>query len=146
MMKIRIVWPGRTRERYLTEGIDHYLKLLGRFARVSVVEVREERGKSREDALAAEGSRIIRQTQSFVLLDEKGDELTSPGFASLLGERPAVDFVLGGPFGVSREVRDRADTILALSRMTLTHEMARLVLLEQLYRAFTIQKGMEYHH
>lgn len=145
-MKIRIIWTGKTKERYLSEGIGYYLRLLGTAAQVSVIEIKEEKGKEREKLLAAEGKRILKQTQSYVLLDEKGRELTSRDFAAFLGNRSTVDFVVGGPYGVSDEVREKAGSVIALSRMTFTHEMARLFLLEQLYRATTIMKGKGYHH
>jgi 23S rRNA (pseudouridine1915-N3)-methyltransferase len=88
----------------------------------------------------------MRQSASYILLDERGRELSSPEFASVLEGRPEADFVLGGPYGVSEEVRARAADTIALSRMTLPHEMARLLLVEQLYRAMTILRGGGYHH
>lgn len=96
--------------------------------------------------MAAEARKIFRQTGDYFLLDERGREFTSVALADFLKGVDSADFVLGGPFGVSSEVRDRAKGCIALSRMTLTHEMARLLFLEQLYRAFTIIKGKEYHH
>jgi 23S rRNA (pseudouridine1915-N3)-methyltransferase len=146
MAKIKTIWIGKTKERYLTEGINHYLKLLTPMAQVSVVEIREERGRQREAALAAEARKVLKQTQDFFLLDEKGEALTSVELARFLKDRDSADFVIGGPFGVSAEVKGKAKGIIALSKMTLTHEMARLLFLEQLYRAFAILKGKEYHH
>lgn len=146
MLKLRVIWVGRTRERYLAEGIERYRALLGPLCRLSVVEVKEERGKDRAAARAAEGKRIMKQTPSYVLLDERGQEFSSPAFARYIGAAGAADFVIGGPYGVSDEVRERAAATVALSRMTFTHEMARLVLLEQLYRAVTILTGKEYHY
>lgn len=145
-MKIRIIWAGKTKERHLKEGIDRYRALLGYYAPLSLVEIREEKGKGREAALAAEGQRILKQTQSYILLDEKGKEFTSVEFAGFLENRSAVDFVIGGPYGVSDEVRGKAVNVIALSKMTFTHEMVRVFFLEQLYRAMTILKGKEYHH
>ncbi|HEX8949240.1 MAG TPA: 23S rRNA (pseudouridine(1915)-N(3))-methyltransferase RlmH [Dissulfurispiraceae bacterium] len=145
-MKIRIFWIGRTKERYLQEGIDRYLKLLGPLSRVTIVEIKEEKGKAREKALHEEGRRILKQAQAYVLLDERGRELSSEGLAGFLRERGSIDFVIGGPYGVSDEVRAHAGDIVSLSRMTFTHEMVRVLFLEQLYRAMTIIKGKEYHH
>lgn len=145
-VNVRIVWVGRTKEPYLNEGINRYLKLLKPSSKVSIIEVREERGKGRAGSLPAEGKRILRQTQSYILLDDRGKELTSEGFAAFLKDKESIDFVIGGPYGVSGEVREKARETIALSRMTFTHEMARLILLEQLYRASTIIKGREYHH
>ncbi len=146
MQKIRILWPGKTKDRHLAEGINHYLKLLTPVTRLSVVEIREERGKSRDAAMTAEAKRILKQADVFYLLDEKGKQYTSVEFARFLQENEQVEFVLGGAFGVSDEVRQKSKGSIALSKMTLTHEMARLLFLEQLYRAFTILKGKEYHH
>ncbi len=145
-MKIRILWVGKTKERCLNEGIEHYRKLLGPASRVSIVEIKEEKGKSREKQLSEEGRRILKQTQSYILLDERGREFTSVEFARFLEKKGNADFVMGGPYGVSDEVREKASGAIALSRMTFTHEMARVLFLEQLYRATTIMKGKEYHY
>lgn len=146
MLKLRVIWVGRTKERCLAEGIERYRTLLGPLCRLSVVEVKEERGKDREAARSAEGKRIMKLTSSYVALDEQGKEYSSPGFARFIERAGALDFVIGGPYGLSPEVKEKAAAAVALSRMTFTHEMARLVLLEQLYRAMTILKGKEYHH
>jgi 23S rRNA (pseudouridine1915-N3)-methyltransferase len=146
MAKIRIVWVGKTKERYLTEGINHYLKLLTPMAQVSIVEIKEDKGRQKEAAMAAEARKILKQTADYFILDEKGEEFSSVGMARFMKERDVIDFVIGGPFGVSHEVKEKAKGSIALSKMTLTHEIARLLFLEQLYRAFTIIKGKEYHH
>jgi 23S rRNA (pseudouridine1915-N3)-methyltransferase len=146
MAKIKIVWIGKTKERYLTEGINHYLKLLTPMAQVSVVEIKEEKGRQKEAAMLAEAKKVLKQTRDYFLLDENGEELNSVALARFLKDRDAVDFVIGGPFGVSAEVKEKAKGSIALSKMTLTHEIARLLFLEQIYRAFTILKGKEYHH
>jgi 23S rRNA (pseudouridine1915-N3)-methyltransferase len=114
-------------------------------SRVSVVEIKEEKGRG-SAAQAAETRKIMKQTPGFYLLDEKGRQFTSVEFASFLKGQESMDFVIGGAFGVTDEIRKSAKGSIALSKMTLTHEMARLLFLEQLYRAFTILKGKEYHH
>ncbi len=145
-MKLRLVWVGRTRERSLIEGIHRYQLLLRAFAHVSIVEVPDCRGRDRAKAVEEEGRRILRLGEPYLLLDERGRQLSSPEFADFIGSRGAHTFVIGGAFGVSEAVRQGALDTIALSKMTLTHEMARLVLIEQLYRAMTILRGMEYHH
>lgn len=145
-MKIRIFWVGKTKERYLIEGINHYLKLIRHMAQISIIEIKDEKGKTRDEALSLEGRRTLKQTDSYILLDERGEEFSSKDFARYLKDRGSIDFVMGGAFGVSDEVRGKASDTIALSKMTLTHEMTRLVFLEQLYRALTIIKGKEYHH
>src|SRR5271169_2066431 len=149
-MKIRILWIGKTKERYLNEGIERYLKMLSPMAQVSIIEIKEQKGKNREDSLSEEKKKILKQTQSYTLLDPAGREFTSPGFARFLQERDSVtdflDFVIGGPYGVSDEIRDKAGKVISLSRMTFTHEMIRVFFLEQLFRSMTIINGREYHH
>lgn len=146
MRKIKILWPGKTKDRHLAEGINYYLKLLTPLARLSVVEIKEEKGKAKDAARAAEAKRILKQATDFFLLDEKGRQYSSVEFARFLKDHEQVEFVIGGAFGVTDEVRQKSKGAIALSRMTLTHEMARLLFLEQLYRAFTILQGKEYHH
>ncbi len=120
--------------------------MLGTMARVSIIEIKEQKGKSREDSLSEEKRRILKQTRSYTLLDLAGKEFTSPGFARFLQKRDSIDFLIGGPYGVSDEIRDKAEQVISLSRMTFTHEMVRVFFLEQLFRAMTIINGKEYHH
>jgi 23S rRNA (pseudouridine1915-N3)-methyltransferase len=145
-MKLRIIWTGKTKEKYAAEGVAKYLKLLRPMAQVEVVEIKEQKSGSMEDRLAKEGEKILKQTSSYVLLDERGTGYSSVQFAEALRDRAQADFVLGGPYGVSEAVRSAASERMSLSKMTLTHEMARVLLLEQLYRAMTIMKGGSYHH
>ncbi|MGE5299729.1 MAG: 23S rRNA (pseudouridine(1915)-N(3))-methyltransferase RlmH [Acidobacteriota bacterium] len=146
-MKIRLVWVGKTKERFIQEGIEKYLRLLRPFADVAVSEIREEKGKDIQRMVEKEGERILKLRSPYVLLDEKGREYTSAGFADFLsGRQPYVHFVVGGAYGVSERVKEAAEGTVALSEMTLTHEMSRLLLVEQLYRAFTIMHKRGYHH
>ena len=105
-------------------------------AQVAIVEIKERKGKNVEDYLS----------RPYVLLDRSGKEFTSIGFARFLQERESVDFVIGGPYGVSDDVRNKAESIMSLSRMTFTHDMVRVFFLEQIFRAMTIIHGKEYHH
>lgn len=146
MMKVRIVWVGRTKEVYINAGINRYLKLLKNSINLKIIEVRDERGKEYQKTIIEEGKRILRQTSSYVLVDELGIEMSSKQFASFLSGRDAIDFVIGGHYGVSDEVRNNSSLAISLSKMTFTHEMARLIFLEQLYRSVTIIKGMDYHY
>ena len=147
--RIRLLWVGKTREAYLKKGVDDYLERLAPYADVEVVEIKEEKGASggiSPEGLLREGRRIIGRSGGYVLLDERGRKMTSSELADFLRQRPSVDFVLGGAYGVSDEVRANARDTISLSSMTLTHEMARLLFTEQLYRACTIISGMRYHH
>ena len=146
-MKIKLVWVGKTKERFIDEGIKKYLRLLRPFGDVGVVEIKEEKGKDIHRMVEKEGERIIKLPTPFILLDERGKGYTSPEFAEFLSRRASTPtFVVGGSYGVSESVRDAAECKVALSKMTLTHEMARLVLVEQIYRAFTIVHKRGYHH
>lgn len=146
-MKITLIWVGKTKERFILEGINKYIGFLKPFAEVSITVIKEEKGKDIQRMAAKEGERIERLQIPYVLLDEKGKNLSSTEFAGFLDRRrPAVSFVLGGAYGVSDRIKTMARDTIALSRMTLTHEMARLVLAEQLYRAFTILHKRGYHH
>ena len=150
-MRVRLIWVGKTRNEHLRALIDEYVQRLGRFVRCEIVEVRE--GTSGEErAIIEEGRRItgmLGDNSPVVLLDLTGRQWSSPELAAELEgwQLRAVKelaFVVGSHAGVSAEVRKRADICWSLSRLTLTHEMARLVLVEQLYRAYTIMRGLPY--
>ncbi|CAL5220528.1 g2560 [Coccomyxa viridis] len=133
-----------------------WLDKLQRYTQASELVVRPNPKKSSEPEMAmqAEGERILRALSPqdmLVVLDERGKEATSEGFAELLAKagdngRPSIAFCIGGPHGHSSEVRGRADVMLRLSGCVLNHQVARIVLLEQLYRAWTILRGEPYHH
>jgi 23S rRNA (pseudouridine1915-N3)-methyltransferase len=146
-MKIWVMWVGKTKERFIDEGIRKYAALLKPYADVSIAEIKEEKGKDIQKMLEKEGERIMKTGTPYVLLDEKGKCLTSVQFADFMGKHPGgVTFVLGGAYGVSQEVKEAARETIALSKMTLTHEMSRLLLMEQMFRAYTIIHKRRYHH
>ncbi len=152
-MRLRIVAVGRDRSGLYAPAIEEYAKRIARHARLEIVEVPEARkhaGTAR--AKDEEGESLLARLsdrERVVLLDERGDEPTSVALAGRLARwlqgGKDVAFVVGGSDGLSAAVRARADETLALSRMTLAHRLARLVLAEQLYRAFTILRGEPYH-
>ncbi len=151
MRKIRLIWVGKSKDSFIRDGVDKYLKLLKPYVRVEVVEVKGAKDTERKTLKRREGLRILEKASSFILLDEGGVEMTSLEFAGFLGKNildgpQPRDLVIGGAYGVSEEVRQAAWKRLSLSRMTLTHQMARVTLLEQIYRAFTIIKGKAYHY
>ncbi len=116
---------------------------------MSTVEVKEERGAASGTAAAIEreADRVLKKLPGrFVLLDAGGKALDSPGLAEYLRDRGRVDLVIGGPYGVSQRLKDAAAERISLSPMTFTHQMARVVLLEQLYRALTIINRRSYHN
>lgn len=155
-MKIHLIFVGKTRELYLRDGIDDFLERLRRYVQVEVRIVRSERLKRKNQAtrvVAAESERVataVPRDAHLVVLDRQGKHMSSEGLAHWW-QRLEQDgcrklcFAVGGVLGFSVELRGRAQTLLALSKMTYTHEMSRLILVEQLYRACTIMRGEKYH-
>ena len=153
-MRIRILWVGKTQEEWVRRGIEEYAGRIRRYLPLEIGEAREEKGAQVEAGREAECLRLMKampKNARLILLDERGDELTSPQFAAFLGaERDhgtgELVFAVGGAYGFSEAFRARAAKTLALSRMTFTHQMVRIFLLEQIYRGFTILNGEPYHH
>jgi 23S rRNA (pseudouridine1915-N3)-methyltransferase len=150
-MRIRFIWPGKTKDEHLRALVAEYLKRLTRFVRCEVIETRESAGSDR-DGVKKESQRIldaIPTASILVLLDLHGRERSSQELADEVrrwenDSIKEVAIVIGGADGVSREVAARAQQLWRLSRLTLTHEMARVVCVEQLYRAYTINRGLPY--
>ena len=146
-MKIQLIWVGKTRERFIHDGLHKYLKLLQPYADVVITEIREEKVKDISRMLGKEGERIQNLKVPYILLDEKGEYLDSLAFSRFIDKQGrSAAFLFGGAYGVSEAVKAKAIRKLALSPMTLTHEMARLIFMEQLYRSFTIIQKKGYHH
>ena len=158
-MKIRIVAVGKLKEKYLREGVAEYEKRLAPFASVELLETREEymaenpSEAQRQQTLAKEGERLLRlvpEKSFLIVLDVKGKLLSSEALAKELASRALqgqsdLTFLIGGAFGLSPAVRERADLRISFSPMTFTHQMVRLLLYEQIYRAFKINRGEKYH-
>jgi 23S rRNA (pseudouridine1915-N3)-methyltransferase len=150
-MRIRIIWTGKTRDARLRALIADYSARLSHFARCEVTELREL-GRTDKTGIDKETKRIsdaLRQGSITVLLDPDGTEWTSQQLAAQVKSWEGngikeVAFVVGGPNGLADDLKARADNRWSLSRLTLTHEMARVLLLEQLYRAYTIVHGLPY--
>lgn len=145
-MKIRVIWVGKAKEGFIREGIEKYKRLIVPFCEIEFVEIPDSREKNTERAMQKEGERIVKIAPRFVLLNEKGKELTSVQFTGFLQRSNITDFVIGGPYGVSETVTKKASDVLSLSKMTFTHEMSRIIFLEQIYRACTIMNKRGYHH
>ncbi len=144
---IRIVCVGRLKERHYAEAAGEYLKRLGRYAKVEVRELKECTDKNSEVAMMREADAILallRNDTYAVVLDRRGMRLTSEGMARLL-KKTDVTFIIGGPEGLSDAVKQRAGLALSLSDMTFPHQLARVMLLEQVYRGCTINAGDRYH-
>ncbi len=155
MLQIIILLVGKTREEFIKEGLDFYQKRLRPYLKLTLKSVREEREGTNLPAeliKSREGERLLAQIppRSYVVaLDPKGKEFTSEAFAAWLTKREQdsrpLTFLLGGHLGLDHAVLAQAHENLSLSRLTLTHELSRLILLEQLYRAMTIITGHPYH-
>lgn len=158
-MKITIVCAGKIKEKYLECGITEFKKRLTPFAKVDIIEIAEEKMKEnpseaeKQKTLTLEGERLLRQVPAgsyLFVLDVYGKERSSEELAARIDElliegKSSLTFLIGGAFGLSEEVRKAADERLSFSKMTFTHQMVRLLLVEQIYRAFKINRGEKYH-
>lgn len=153
-MNIKIVAIGKTSTPYIKEGLEVYFKRLKHYVKTDLVEIPDVHYKERDRQKEKEGEAIlknIKQDDLVILLDEKGDNPSSRELANFFqkkmnaGTRQMV-LVIGGAFGFSPELYDRANGLLSFSKMTFSHEMIRLFLLEQIYRSYTILKGESYHN
>ncbi len=145
---------GKPRDRHLASAIDEYETRAARYWPFEVIEVREAsaRGVPPADVRSREGTRLLERIPvgaSLIACDERGDRLTSPLFATMIAsardQARDLAFVIGGAFGLPEVVREGASRLIQLAPWTLPHELARLVLAEQLYRAGTIARGEPYH-
>lgn len=158
-MKITIVCAGKLKEKYLRDGIAEYEKRLRPYADLRTIEIIEERMMDRPssaekyEVLRREGERLsaqIPQGAYLIVLDVGGEEMSSEKFSAridhlmLMGESH-IAFLIGGPFGLSDELRQRADLRLSFSQFTLPHQLIRLFLMEQIYRSFKISRHEPYH-
>jgi 23S rRNA (pseudouridine1915-N3)-methyltransferase len=151
-VRLRLIWVGKTRNGHINALVDDYVKRLARFARVEVTELREGVSADERAVVEEEGKRIVAalaSNSSTVLLDVEGRQFSSHELATQIeawqnAGAKEVAFVVGGHLGVTDEIKHRAHLRWSLSRLTLTHEMARVVVVEQLYRAYTILRGLPY--
>lgn len=152
-MRFHLIWVGKTKNEHLRALVADYLQRLEHFTRCTVTEVREgTRGANEREVLASEERHLLAALKTevpYVLLSEEGRMYSSPELARQVEDWQGsgireLAFVIGGHYGFSAEMRRRASQVWSLSRLTYTHEMARVVLVEQLYRAFTIIRGLPY--
>ena len=156
-MKITLAVIGKTETGFVRQGIEEYVKRLQHYVQFNIQyigDVKGTRNMSEAQQKVAEGKLLLDALETsdyVVLLDEHGTERTSMDYSQWLQRRIAsgnkrLVFVVGGPYGFSQEVYDRANEKMSLSKMTFPHELVRLIFVEQLYRAFTILKHEPYHH
>jgi 23S rRNA (pseudouridine1915-N3)-methyltransferase len=155
-MKFRLLWVRSNADSEFGDAIDRYVNRIKHFFPIEVIEIASERGRQSESDVAimrAQSTRLMAALPAqghVVVLDERGRQLDSLKFAKWIErmtiEQPhGVTFVMGGDIGLTDAIRQRADTLLSLSAMTLPHQIARVVLLEQIYRACTLMRNIAYH-
>ncbi len=157
MFNIKIITVGKLKEQYLKDACCEYLKRLKRFGNVQVIELDEYRlsdnpsDKEIEKALEIEGNNILKQAKGYLIaMCIEGKQLSSTKFAEKIS-RISVDgqnnisFIIGSSFGIAENVKKSADFMLSMSEMTFPHQLARVMLLEQIYRAFQINSNGKYH-
>ena len=155
-MKIRLIWPESSSEKDFATAIERYVQRIRHFFPIEVVEVRGPRGRQSQTDVAimrGQSERLaaaVPDRGTVVVLDERGQTFDSLKFARWL-ERLTIDsphgihFVVGGDVGLDESIKQRADVLLSLSALTLPHQVARVVLLEQIYRACTLMRNIRYH-
>ena len=152
-MKLRVVWVGKNRDPWVKEVVAEYAGRIRRYASLELGEARDEKGAEAEEMRRRECERLeklVPPGATLLLLDERGEQMDSPDLAAYIGKQRDTGtgelvFAIGGAYGFSEEFRRRG-RLLALSKMTFTHQMVRVFLLEQIYRAFTILNNEPYHH
>lgn len=156
-MTIKLLTVGKTDDDRLQSLIDMYVGRLGHYNKFEleiIPDIRKTKNLDIEQQKIKEGQNILAKVNTsdfLVLLDENGKQLSSEGFSEYIQKRlnsgmKQLIFVIGGPYGFSKEVYSRADSKISLSKMTFSHQMVRLFFVEQLYRSFTILKNEPYHH
>jgi 23S rRNA (pseudouridine1915-N3)-methyltransferase len=152
-LKLKVLWVGKSRDPWVKDAIEEYAGRIRRYCPLDLIDIRDEKGAAAEEMRRRECERLEKQIPpgaTLILLDERGEQMDSPALAAFVAKQRdsgigEVVFVIGGAYGFSEEFRRRGK-LLALSKMTFTHQMVRAFLLEQIYRAFTILNGEPYHH
>jgi len=156
-MKITLILVGKTDKKYIIDGIAEYEKRLMHYCKFEVKvipDIKNTKAMSAEVQMQKEGEQIIsllRPSTETILLDERGREYSSVEFAKFIERKGIagqsdITFVVGGPYGFSQELKGIAKSMVSLSKLTFSHQLVRLLFVEQLYRAMTIIKGEPYHH
>ena len=153
MINVTLIAVGKLKEKYLRDAVAEYFKRLGAFCKINIIEIGDNPSKAQIDnVLEKEGQRIIKKipkSSSVITLCIEGKEYSSPDFSHLLENismtSSSICFIIGGSFGLSNEVKGLSNYKLSFGKMTLPHQLARVVLLEQVYRAFSISNNSKYH-
>ena len=158
-MKIKLVTVGKLKEKYLKDGIAEYMKRLNRFCKVEMIELADEKTPDKasdlenQQILKKEGNKIlakINEREFVIALAIEGNQFPSEKFSQLMMDTTVhgfsdITFVIGGSLGLYPAVKKRANLLMSFGKLTLPHQLMRLVLIEQIYRAFMIQQGSPYH-
>ncbi len=149
---IKIITVGSVKEKYLKEAIEEYLKRLRKYTNVEIVELKDEGFVESQKAILLEGQKIMKNLNLkdyIITLEIQESQLTSEEFAEkidkILLENSNITFIIGGSYGISDEVKKQAKFKLSFSKMTFPHQLFRVILLEQIYRAFKINHNESYH-
>ena len=149
---IKIICLGKIKEQYLTDGIKEYLKRIGKYHQIEIIELEDVGLEDRVVTLRKEQERIMKHinTKDYIItLEIEGKEESSPEFAKRLNDifitNSNITFIIGGSYGLSDEIKNLSNYKLSFSKMTFPHQLFRLILLEQIYRAFKINNNEEYH-
>ena len=159
MLKVKVICVGKLKERFYTEAVDEYTKRLDRYCNIEIIQLPESRLPENpsdaqiQDALLKESSAIEKLLQlggRAIALCVEGKQISSESFGTLLKSSATegisrLNFIIGGSFGLHSNIKSNADILLSMSKMTFPHHLVRVMLLEQLYRAFNITDGGKYH-
>lgn len=151
-MRYKIIAIGKIKEKYLKTGIENYLKRINTYGKLEIIELKEVKAKTRAAVQLLESTALLKAAKGsyIIALDEIGQQLGSKELSSKMTKLEnssisQVSFLIGGAEGHSKELKEKANLLLSLSKLTFAHEMVRLVLLEQIYRIETIRSGHPYH-
>ena len=158
MINITLIAVGKLKEKYLRDAVDEYSKRLGAFCKINIIEIDEEKigdnpsSAQIQNVIEKEGQRIIKKipkSSNIISLCIEGKEYSSPDFSKLIENismtSSSICFIIGGSFGLSDEVKKLSNYKLSFGKITLPHQLARVILLEQIYRAFSISNNSKYH-
>lgn len=157
LMKFKLICIGKTGKRFLVDGENEYIQRLKHYCKLEKIElpdIKNAKKLTNDEVKNAEGKMLlekVEQGEQIILLDENGSTFSSVEFSKFIQKRmnqggKGITFIIGGAYGFSQEVYDRAQFKISLSKMTFSHQMIRVIFLEQLYRAHTILRGEPYHH
>lgn len=151
-MKINLIAIGKIKEQYIVDGIKEYQKRISRFAEFNLIELPDApQGKTPEEQMDVEGKRLIEKAKGhLIILDGKGKNLSSEGLATYMDKKCTegvgeFTFIIGGSHGHNMDTKSKADLLLSFGAMTFPHQLFRLMLTEQIYRALTINANLPYH-